>query len=127
MAVDLTGIGTAVSAVDSIIGKFFPDKTEIEKAQISAAFQAFQAQTDIDKAEAQSSDPLQHWRGGMGWVCVAGYFHNFIFQPLFTDLMAILGKHAVLNPLDIGPLATLTAGMLGLGALHVTGQVNGVK
>lgn len=125
MAVDVTGIGTALSAVDDIIGKFFPDKTAVEKAQIQAAFQAYAAQTNIDQAEAASTDPLQHWRGGMGWVCVLGYFHNFIFQPLFTDVVAMLGKHVVLSPLDIGPLATLTAGMLGLGGLHVVQQING--
>lgn len=127
MALDVTGIGTALSAVDDLVGKFFPDKTAVEKAQISAAFQAYQAQTDIDKAEAQSSDPLQHWRGGMGWVCVAGYAWVFVIQPVLSAILAAWGSHVVLPVIDIGPLATLTAGMLGLGALHVTGQVNGVK
>jgi Holin of 3TMs, for gene-transfer release len=125
MSVDVTGIGTAVTGVKDILGMFFPDKTEEEKTKIAAALQVFQAQTNINQAEAQSTDPLQHWRGGMGWVCVLGYFHNFIFQPLFTDVVAILGKHATLAPLDIGPLATLTAGMLGLGGLHVVQQING--
>jgi len=98
MGLDVTGAGAIATAVDDIIGKFFPDKTKTEQAQISAALSMLQAQTDINKAEAQSTDPLQHWRGGMGWVCVLGYFHNFIFQPLFTDLMQIIGKGQIILP-----------------------------
>lgn len=121
----LTGIGEIATAADDIIGKFFPDKTKVEVAQLSAALAQMQAQTDTNKAEAQSSDPLQHWRGGMGWVCVLGYFHNFIFQPLFTDVVAMMGKSLTLAPLEIGPLSTLTLGMLGLGGLHVAERIKG--
>jgi len=122
MGIDVTGIGTAVTGVKDILGMIFPNKSEDEKNQIAAALSLIQGQTDINKAEAASSDPLQHWRGGMGWVCVIGYFHNFIFQPLFTDVVRLLGKTAVLPQLDIGPLSTLTLGMLGLGGLHVAEQ-----
>lgn len=128
MGLDVTGVGAIATAVDDIVGKFFPDKTKEDQAKISAALSLIQAQTNINQAEAASSDPLQHWRGGMGWVCVLGYFHNFILQPLFTDLMQIIGKgHIILPQLDIGPLATLTLGMLGLGGLHVAEQVSGKK
>jgi hypothetical protein len=120
---DITGAGEIATAAKGILGMFFPDKTEEEKSKIAATLAMLTAQTDINKAEAQSTDPLQHWRGGMGWVCVLGYFHNFIFQPLFTDVVAFMGKNVVLHPLDIGPLATLTLGMLGLGGLHVAQQV----
>ena len=125
MAADLTGIGAAAEAAKGIIGMFFPDKTEQEKAQLSAALALIQSQTDIDKAEAQSSDPLQHWRGGLGWVCVGAYGWNFVAQPLVTAVAAVLGHPVSLPPLDIGPLATLTLGMLGLGGLHVTERVKG--
>jgi hypothetical protein len=127
MAVDVTGIGTALSAVDDIIGKFFPDKTAIEKAQIQAAFSAYTAQTNIDQAEAASADPLQHWRGGLGWVCVAGYAYQFVIEPLAAAVAVAVGHPLALPTLDMGSLMSLTAGMLGLGALHVTGQINGVK
>jgi hypothetical protein len=126
MGLDISGIGTGLSAVNGILGKFFPDKTESERAELAAALTQITAQTDTNKAEASSSDPLQHWRGGMGWVCVLGYFHNFIFQPLFTDVVAMLGKTVTLAPLEIGPLSTLTLGMLGLGGLHVAERMKGV-
>lgn len=122
---DLTGLGEAATAAKGILGMIFPDKTESEKAQLAAALSLVQAQTDVDKAEAQSSDPLQHWRGGLGWVCAIGYFHNFVFQPLFVDMTTAFGLHVELHPLDIGPLATLTLGMLGLGGLHVAERIKG--
>lgn len=48
---------------------FFPDKTEEDNAKLAASLALIQTQTDIDKAEAQSTDPLQHWRGGLGMCC----------------------------------------------------------
>ena len=123
MALDPVTAG--IDAVTTIVSRIWPDKTEAEKAQLAAAIQLVSAQTDIDKAEATSSDPLQHWRGGLGWVCVMAYFWNFVAQPLVIA-GANLASHALnLPPLDIGPLATLTLGMLGLGGLHVAERIKG--
>lgn len=113
----LEAIGTVATAAQKMLGMLFPDKTQEEISKISATVALLQQQTDIDKAEAQSSDPLQHWRGGMGWVCVLAYFYMFIFRPIAAPWYAF-------PPLDIGQLAALTAGMLGLGAMHVTEQMN---
>lgn len=122
---DLTGIGEAATAAKGILGMIFPDKTEEDKAKLAGALALIQAQTDIDKAEAQSSDPLQHWRGGLGWVCTFAYGWNFVLQPLLLAGCAIANHPVVLPALDIAPLATLTLGMLGLGGMHVYQQVNG--
>lgn len=124
---DITGIGAAATAAKDILGMIFPDKTESEKAQLAATLALVQAQTDIDKAEAVSSDPLQHWRGGLGWVCVFAYAWNFVLEPMVHAGCAIAGHPGITLPtLDIAPLAELTLGMLGLGALHVTEKVKGV-
>ncbi len=122
---DITGVGAVADAAKGILGMIFPNKTEEEKAQLAAALSLIQSQTDIDKAEAQSSDPLQHWRGGLGWVCVAGYAWNFVLQPLINAGAAIAGHPVSLPGLDIGPLATLTLAMLGLGGLHVAERIKG--
>lgn len=122
---DITGVGAVADAAKGILGMIFPNKTEEEKAQLAAALALIQSQTDIDKAEAQSSDPLQHWRGGLGWVCVAGYAWNFVLQPLVNAGAAVAGHPLHLPGLDIGPLATLTLGMLGLGGLHVAERIKG--
>lgn len=110
---DITGIGEVATAAQKILGMIFPDKTQAEKDQMAAALAMVSAQTDIDKAEAASSDPLQHWRGGLGWVCTLAYLNNFILVPWATAL----GMHV--PAIDIAPLATLTLGMLGLGGMHV--------
>ena len=122
---DITGIGAVATAAKDILGMIFPNKTEEEKAQLGAALALINAQTDIDKAEAQSSDPLQHWRGGLGWVCTLAYGWNFVAQPIVVAL-CLISRHPINLPvLDIAPLATLTLGMLGLGGLHVAERVKG--
>ena len=124
---DITGIGEAATAAQKILGMIFPDKTAEENAKLAATLSLLNAQTAIDNTEAASSDPLQHWRGGMGWVCVAGYAWNFVAQPLINVFAAIAGHPLNLPALDITQLSVLTLGMLGLTAAHVTGQINGVK
>ena len=122
---DLTGIGEAATAAQKIMGMFFPDKTAEEQQKLAATLALLNAQTDIDKAEAQSSDPLQHWRGGLGWVCTAGYAYQFVLQPLLVAATHIAGHPVQLPELDLGQLSTLTLGMLGLGTLHVAERIKG--
>lgn len=118
MSLDLVGIGDAAKAAKGILGMIFPDKTEVEINKMAAANALINAQTDIDKAEAQSSDPLQHWRGALGWVCVMTYANNFLLVPWALAF----GIHV--PTLDNTTLAELTFGMLGLGGLHAYQQVN---
>lgn len=49
---DISGIGKMAEAAKSIIGMFFRDKTEEEKAKLAASLALIQTQIDIDKAEA---------------------------------------------------------------------------
>ena len=76
------------------------------------------AQLDVDKAEAASTDPLQHWRGALGWVCTFAYFWNFVALPICSFASVAAGHPLALPGLDAQPLYTLTTGMLGLGAYH---------
>jgi len=116
---DITGVGAVADAASKILGMIFPNKTEEERNQLAASLALLQAQTDIDKAEAQSSDPLQHWRGGLGWVCTFAYLNNFVLVPWATGF----GMHV--PAIDIAPLATLTLGMLGLGGMHTLQSIKG--
>ena len=127
--------------VASIIEKYVPSAADKAAAQLEvlklqqstqlqelqAAVQASQQQTDIDKAEAASSDPLQHWRGGLGWVCTAAYGYNFVLQLLMVAAASLAGHPVTLPQLDIGSLSALTMGMLGLGGLHVAERVKGAS
>jgi hypothetical protein len=89
-------------------------------------------QLQVDNTEAASGDPLQHWRGALGWVCVFAFFWQFFLQPVMTYFMVLAyqfyGLHLPPLPvLDTAPLMALCVGMLGLGTMHVVGQVQGVK
>ena len=95
--------------------------------KLSASLSLLTAQTDINKVEAASSDRLQHWRGGLGWVCSFSYAYNFVLQPLIVACAAIANHPVVLPSLDISALATLTFGMLGLGGLHVSERIKKVS
>jgi hypothetical protein len=123
----LDPISAGLDLATTIVGKIWPDKSAQEQQQLAGLLSQLTAQTDIDKAEALSSDPLQHWRGGLGWVCTAAYAFNFVVQPLLTSISAIAGHPITISTLDIGPLSTLTLGMLGLGGLHVVERVKGAS
>ena len=124
---------TAVSdVVGKVIDRVWPDpaqaaaaKLQLLQLQQTGELAQITGQMAINQAEATSSDPLQHWRGGLGWVCVAGYAWNFVLDPLTNAIAAILGHPLNLPPLDITQLSTLTLGMLGLGGLHVAERIKG--
>lgn len=94
---DLTGASGVVEAVTGFVAKFFPDKTQQEK---DAAAQALQqlvgeqaqlaAQTAIDLAEAQSSDKINHWRGGLGWACTFGFGWHYVGLPFLGYVTSVL-------------------------------------
>lgn len=124
---------TAVSnVVGQVIDRVWPDpaqaaaaKLQLLQLQQTGELAQITGQMAINQAEASSSDPLQHWRGGMGWVCVAGYAWNFVLEPLANAIATLLGHPLNLPPLDISELSTLTLGMLGLGGLHVAERIKG--
>ena len=113
MGIDVAGVGAVATAAQKILSMIFPDKTAEEQAKLAASLALITAQTSIDQTEAASSDPLEHWRGGLGSVCSLAYLNNFILVPWATAF----GLHV--PALDIAPLSALTFGMLGLGSMHV--------
>ncbi len=121
----LDPITAGVDLANTIVSRIWPDKSAEEQQQLAAVLSMVQGQLTINQAEATSTDPLQHWRGGMGWVCVAGYAWNFVLQPLINAGTAIAGHPISLPPLDLSQLSTLTLGMLGLGGLHVAERIKG--
>lgn len=121
----LDPITAGLDLANGIVQRIWPDKSAQEQQQLAGVLAMVQGQLAVNQAEAQSPDRLQHWRGAMGFVCVAGYAWNFVLQPAANAVMAIYGHPINLPPLDISQLTTLTAGMLGLGGMHVYQTVNG--
>lgn len=124
---DITGLGAAAEAAKGIIGMFFPDKTETEKAQLAASLALIQSQTDTNKEEAKSpSIFVSGWRPFIGWVCGAACAWNWIGLPIALFVAAYLGKQLTLRPADISEMMPILLGMLGLGGLRTMERINGV-
>ena len=99
--------------------KLFELQQSGELAQLTAGTTLATAQIRVDQAEAASADKMEHWRGGLGWVCTFAYGWNFVALPM-AEFAAIAAGHPITFPkIDIQPLAALTLGMLGLGTMHV--------
>lgn len=104
-----------------------------ELAQLEAETRLAQAQIDINKADAQSSDAFQRrWRPAAGWVCVLGLAYTFLFQPLFPWLIKVLalvvGSTSAIPDLpeiEIDYLLSLLGALLGLGGLRSFERVKG--
>jgi hypothetical protein len=124
---DLTGLGAAAEAAKGIIGMFFPDKTESEKAQLAASLALIQAQTDTNKEEAKNPSVfVSGWRPFIGWVCGAACAWNWIGLPIAVFVAAYLGKTLNLRPADISEMMPILMGMLGLGGLRTLEKIQGV-
>tara|TARA_R110000868_G_C10799763_1_gene756976 strand:+ start:615 stop:1004 length:390 start_codon:yes stop_codon:yes gene_type:complete len=125
---DITGIGAAAEAAKSIIGMFFPDKTEAEKAQLAASLALIQGQLDTNKAEAASpSTFVAGWRPFVGWICGAGFAVQFVAGPLAEWAAALAGHPVKFPQMDLGTMMPLLLGMLGLGGMRSFEKVQGVS
>lgn len=138
MALDpITGAEEAVGKIADVVGKFFPDKTAVEQAQIASTLQttleqmkdaaaAQTAQTDVDKVEAASADRIQHWRGALGWVVDAGVAVAFVVIPV-AKVVAAVAHGQPIPDLDTTTLLEILGALLGTTALHITDRkLNGV-
>ena len=95
-------------------------KEKIEAEMLAAMTALVQGQLEINKVQAQHQSVfVAGARPFLMWVCGAGYAWQFVLQPLLSWVLVAAGLDFEPLPiLDIGPLATLTMGMLGLGGLR---------
>ena len=126
---DITGVGTAVTGVKDILGMFFPDKTEEEKAKMTQALQLWQGQQDLAKAQiaantAEATQPGMHFRDGAGWVCVVGLAVT-VLKPLIEWFSAIVGHPLVLPSVDTSTTSIMLTSLLGLGGMHAAPSIVG--
>lgn len=123
----ITGLGEAAELVTTVIDKIWPNKTEQEKAELSAAVAVVQGQIDINKAEAGSSSVfVAGWRPFIGWVCGAACAWNWIGLPMTKACLVIAGYKLDVSPADLTEMLPVLMGMLGLGALRTAEKFKGV-
>ena len=124
---DITGIGGVVTGAKDILGMFFPDKTEEEKAKIAAALDLQKDQDKLVELQAQANanealHPGMHFRDGAGWVCVVGMAVS-VLKPLIEWGSHIIGNPITLPPVDITTTSTMLYALLGLGGMHAAPAV----
>ena len=129
-----------IGPVTKILDKLIPDPAAKAQAQlellrlqqagefkqVEVDLQLALAQTNINQAEAASSNLfVSGWRPAVGWVCVLGLVYQYLGQPLLTWASAAFD----LPPppaMDLGDLVILLGGMLGLGTLRTVEKRAGV-
>lgn len=124
---DLTGIGAVADLAGKVVDRFFPNKTEQERAEMAAAMVIVQGQIDTNKVEAGSSSIfVAGWRPFIGWVCGVACTWNWVGLPVVKMGFAIAGKPLALSPADLTEMLPILMGMLGLGTLRTAEKFKGV-
>ena len=134
MGLDALGIGAVADLAKDLVGKFFPDKTEQEKAQMSLILTTMQnqmamnqGQMDINKIEAASPSVfVSGWRPFVGWVCGVSCAWNWIGLPIGKFIFSSFGKVLEVAPADLTQMLPLLMGLLGMGALRTYEKTQGV-
>lgn len=122
MAADpITGAEDVVSGITNLVARFFPDKTEVEKAQLAGVLSIVQGQLAANTAEA--AQPGIHFRDGAGWVCVFA-FGVMTLKPLLEWGSILIGHPVTLPSVDTTVAVTMLSALLGVGGMHVYQQVN---
>lgn len=123
-----TGFGEIADLAKDVIGRFFPNKTEQEKAELAATLAVVQGQLEVNKAEAVSPSVfVAGWRPFIGWVCGAALAYTYIGYPFLLWAGALWFPGV--KPPELGNdgmLYELLLGMLGLGGLRTFEKVRGV-
>lgn len=123
----LSGIGEVADVVGNVIDRIWPNKTEQEKAELSAALLVVQGQLEVNKAEAASSSVfVAGWRPFIGWVCGSACAWNWIGLPIAKACLLLAGHTLDLAPADLTEMLPVLMGMLGLGALRTAEKFKGV-
>lgn len=127
-----TALGSLFSG---IVNKFFPNKSEQEKAAIAAEmardaqnFDLLKGQLDINKVEASSVDPFtSRWRPFIGWVCGFGLAWAWVFCPLLNWFVVLSGVTAPPLPqFATGDLIAMVTSLLGLAGYRTYEKAKGV-
>ena len=135
MSIDITGIGSLATAAASIVDKFWPDKTELEKAKLATTLQEVMndfnltmGQLEINKIEAASTNWfVAGWRPYIGWICGTGLGYQFLFMPIINGLLMAIFKLAPFAALDVNTLMACVSGLLGLAGLRTYEKKTGAE
>jgi hypothetical protein len=124
---DFTGVGAVADLVNNAINRIWPDKSDQEKQQLSAAVMVIQGQLEINKEEAKSPSVfVSGWRPFIGWACGVACVWNWFGLKVALFIAAYMGREINMQPADMSEMLPVLLGMLGLGGLRTMEKINGV-
>lgn len=139
---DLTGLGSLADAVKAGINKVWPDKTEVEKAELAAQLQPILGQIEINKAEASNPNWfVAGWRPAIGWVGAISLALMYWPKAIVMTVIWCMQSYSVIHnaaditqvvipvfpDLGVTDMIGLLGSMLGVGVMRTvekTQQVN---
>ena len=114
-----------------VLGAVLPDpvkRAELMTTLLTELGKLDQGQLAINQTEAaHRSLFVAGWRPMIGWACAFGIIYQFIFIPVVSWSVAMLGLNMVPLPGLDGNLWQLTMGMLGMGALRTVEKLKGIS
>lgn len=124
---DLVGLGSVASVVETAINKVWPDKSEQEKREMVLAMTVIQGQIDTNKVEALSPSLLKSgWRPAIGWICGMACAWNWVGLSMAQFICNIAGWPTEgLEPASLTEMMPILVSMLGLGVYRTTEKLQG--
>lgn len=100
-----------------------------ELAELAAGTQLAQAQTEINKIEAASTDKFSsRWRPFVGWVCGIAFLYAAILEPLLRFTAAVgFGYTGAFPAIDTDLTLQILLGILGLGSMRSFEKFKGLN
>lgn len=127
----ITGGEELAGKIVDVVGQWVSNKDDAQKlsAQLLTLIeQNDQAQTDVDKVEAASTNWfIAGWRPGLGWICDLGIGCNFVLFPLISYIAAFIFNHPIPTPnLNTAELVSLVTLLIGGHATRTVEKYLGV-
>ena len=115
-----------IPAVTGILDKFIPDADTKQKLSHEISVMADKhvqeialAQIKVNEAEAKGNWFQSSWRPATAWVCVLGFFVNFLVSPICA------GFGIDIPQADTSTMLPVLMGMLGLGSMRTIERLKG--
>jgi hypothetical protein len=115
-----------IGPVVGLLDKFIPDADlrtklahEVATMAESHAQEIALAQIKVNEADAKGNWFQSSWRPATAWVCVLGFFVNFLVSPLCA------GFGIIIPQADTATMLPVLMGMLGLAGMRTAERLKG--
>ena len=119
-------IASLIPAVSGILDKFIPDADTKQKLSHEISTMAEKhhqeimlAQIKVNEAESKGNWFQSSWRPATAWVCVLGFFVNFLVSPICA------GFGINIPQADTSTMLPVLMGMLGLAGMRTAERLKG--